>query len=414
MSRLLDSRAVSLAVSSAVEMPAEPGGGGRSRHSISRRHFMRGAAAGVGALLFAPRLVLAQAHTERRFVFVIQRGAADGLNIVVPYADPAYAKLRGALAIDPAAAHKLDGSFALHPSLVQTAQMYAAGQLLCVHAVASPYRDRSHFDGQNVLETGGTAPYQLKDGWLNRLAGMLPGGGDLAVALAPTVPMALRGSAAVSSYAPSSLPQAPDDLLARVSDLYRTDAQLGPLWQQALAARGLAGDVGAHQDPASIGKLAADFLGRAHGPRIAMIETGGWDTHTAQNPRLAYQLKALDAMLAALRDGLGPAWNQTMVLVATEFGRTAAANGTGGTDHGTGSVALLLGGAVAGGRVQADWPGLRSGDLYQGRDLRATTGLDAVIAGAAAEGLMLDPQRTASELFVESVGLRPVSGLLKV
>lgn len=420
MSRLADAPAAEM--SAALEDQGRP----TSRDSCdaparaSRRHFMRGAAAGAGALLFAPRLVFAQAQTERRFVFVIQRGAADGLNILVPYADPAYANLRGALAIDPAAAYKLDGTFALHPSLVQVAQMYASRQLLCVHAVASPYRDRSHFDGQNVLETGGTAPYQLKDGWLNRLAGMLGDGGrdagrgaDLAVALAPTVPMALRGSAAVSSYAPSSLPQAPDDLLARVSDLYRTDAQLGPLWREALAARGLAGDVGAHQDPASIGQLAADFLGRANGPRIAMIETGGWDTHSAQNPRLANQLKSLDTMLAALRDGMGPAWSQTTVLVATEFGRTAAANGTGGTDHGTGSAALLLGGAVAGGRVLADWPGLRSGDLYQGRDLRATTALDAVIAGAAAESLMLDPQRTASTLFAQSPGLRPLSGILK-
>lgn len=383
--------------------------------TFSRRHFLQLGASTSAALLFAPRLVFAQAQTQtdRRFVFVIQRGAADGLNIVVPYAEPAYANLRGALAIDPSNALKLDGSFALHPSLVQMSQLYAAGQLLAVHAVASPYRDRSHFDGQNVLETGGIVPYQLKDGWLNRLAGLLPARSDLALALAPTVPMALRGAAAVSSYAPSSLPQAPDDLLTRVTDLYQADTQLAPLWQEAMAARGLAGDVGAHQDAASLGKLAANFLGRADGPRIAMIETGGWDTHTGQNQRLANQLKSLDTMLAALRDGMGVDWSKTTVLVATEFGRTAAANGTGGTDHGTGSAALLLGGAVAGGRVLADWPGLRAGDLYQARDLRATTGLDALIAGAAAEALGLDPQRTAHALFAASPGLKPISGLVR-
>ncbi|MCR1770344.1 hypothetical protein B7760_04811 [Burkholderia glumae] len=378
----------------------------------TRRRFL-GTAAAAGALLVAPRLVFANVASERRFVFVIQRGAADGLNIVVPYAEPAYASLRGDLAIDAAQATRLDGTFALHPSLAQTAAMYAGGQALFVHAIASPYRDRSHFDGQNVLETGGRAPYQLKDGWLNRLAAMLPATRENAIALAPTVPAALRGDARVTSYAPSGLPEAPDDLLARVAALYERDAQLGPLWASAMVARGLAGDAHARQDPACVGKLAAGFLARDDGPRIAMIETGGWDTHSAQNPRLANVLKGLDAMLAALRDGLGPVWRDTTVLVATEFGRTAAANGTGGTDHGQASVAMLLGGAVAGGRVIADWPGLRGADLYEGRDLKPTASLDALIAGAAAETLRLEPQRTAATLFGQAGARHATSGLVR-
>nr|WP_196482439.1 DUF1501 domain-containing protein [Burkholderia pseudomultivorans] len=381
--------------------------------TLSRRHFLRVAAAGAGAMLVAPRVVFANVATERRFVFVIQRGAADGLNIVVPYAEPAYAGLRGALAIGASTATRLDGTFALHPSLAHTAQLYRDGQALFVHAIASPYRDRSHFDGQNVLETGGRAPYQVKDGWLNRLAGMLPATRDSAIAFAPTVPLALRGGVQAASYAPSGLQAAPDDLLTRVSSLYAADAQLAPLWQAAMAARGLAGDAHARQDPAGVGKLAATFLARDDGPRIAMIETGGWDTHSAQNARLGNQLKALDTMLAALRDGLGPAWRQTTVLVATEFGRTAAANGTDGTDHGQASVAMLAGGAVAGGRVVADWPGLRPGDLYEGRDLKPTASLDALIAGAAAESLRLDPGRTASVLFADSGAPRPMTGLIR-
>jgi uncharacterized protein (DUF1501 family) len=260
---------------------------------MSRRHFIRVAAAGAGALLVAPRIAFARAGTEQRFVFVIQRGAADGLNIVVPYAEPAYATLRGPLAVEASAATKLDGTFALHPSLVETAKLYAARQALFVHAIASPYRDRSHFDGQNVLETGGRTPYQVKDGWLNRLAGLLPPARTPAIAFAPTVPAALRGRVEVASYAPSGLPPAPDDLLARVTDLYDRDAQLRPLWDEAMAARGLAGDARARQDPAGLGKFAATFLSRDDGPRLAMIETGGWDTHSAQNPRLATQLKAL-------------------------------------------------------------------------------------------------------------------------
>ncbi|MCP3710180.1 DUF1501 domain-containing protein [Paraburkholderia sp. CNPSo 3274] len=380
---------------------------------VSRRHFLRVAAAGAGAMLVAPRIVFASVETERRFVFVIQRGAADGLNIVVPYAEPAYATLRGPLTIDTDKATKLDGTFALHPSLVQMAQMYSEKQALFVHAIASPYRDRSHFDGQNVLETGGRAPYQVKDGWLNRLVAMLPASRENAIALAPTVPLALRGTVQVSSYAPSALPSASDDLLTRVSALYEADPQLRALWTSAMNARGLAGDASARQDPASVGKLAAGFLSRPDGPRIAMIETGGWDTHSAQNARLANQLKALDTMLASLRDGLGPAWDKTTVLVATEFGRTAAANGTGGTDHGQASVAMLVGGAVAGGRVQADWPGLRSADLYESRDLKPTASLDALIAGAAAESLGLDPQRTASTLFGDAGTKYAIPGLIR-
>ena len=368
--------------------------------TLDRRRFLAGTA-GAGLLSAAPRVLFAQAATDRRFVFIIQRGAADGLHTVVPYADPAYASLRGALAIDPSTAIKLDGTFALHPSLAEFGRLHTAGQALFVHAVASPYRDRSHFDGQNVLESGGTAPYQRKDGWLNRLVGLLPKQGKEPIAFAPTVPLALRGPREVTSYAPSALPPAGDDLLQRVQQLYAGDAQLHALWSEAMDARGLAGMQrdGGRQDAATLGRMAARFLAEPQGPRIAMLETGGWDTHSAQNGRLAGQLKQLDALVAALREGLGTTWDQTVVVVATEFGRTAAVNGTAGTDHGTGSAALLAGGALQGGRVIADWPGLASGALYEGRDLRPTLGLDALIAAAAADTFGLDRDRVARELF---------------
>ena len=291
--------------------------------------------------------------------------------------------------------------------------MYAQRQALFVHAVASPYRDRSHFDGQNVLETGGLHPYQVKDGWLNRLAALLPQTRDEAIAIAATVPMALRGPAPVTSYAPSGLPQASDDLLTRVAPLYDADPQLHPLWSAAVDASSLAGPGSGKQDPASLGRLAASFLDQEAGPRIAMIETGGWDTHSAQAPRLAAGLKALDTMLAALRDGLGPVWRQTTVLIATEFGRTAAVNGTGGTDHGTGTVAMLAGGAVRGGRVLADWPGLGASQLYEDRDLRPTASLDALIAGVAGESLSLDPGHVARALFAAAPPGQPITGLVQ-
>ena len=384
--------------------------------TTSRRTFLRVAASGAGVFLVGTHLAFAQAASQRRFVFVIQRGAADGLNTVIPYADPAYARLRGELAIAPADALRLDGSFALHPALAEIARLYASGQALFVHAVASPYRDRSHFDGQNVLETGGTAPYQIKDGWMNRLVTLLPKEGREAIAFAPTMPMALRGPAEVTSYAPSALPQASDDLALRVEQLYAADPQLHALWSAAMDARSMAGtasEARQRQDPAALGKMAASFLAQPQGPRIAMIETGGWDTHSAQNQRLAQQLRGLDAMVAALRAGLGPLWSQTVVLVATEFGRTAAANGTGGTDHGTGSSAMLLGGAVQGGRVLADWPGLGSGALYEGRDLRPTASLDGVIGQVVGECFGVDPQLVGRTLFPQLPDTRPMSRLLR-
>ncbi|MDB5953872.1 DUF1501 domain-containing protein [Ramlibacter sp.] len=380
--------------------------------SLDRRGFL----AGTAALLLAPRVAFAQAATERRFVFILQRGAADGLNTVIPYADPAYASLRGPLAIDAAGAIRLDGSFALHPSLAQFGALYTAGEALFVQAVASPYRDRSHFDGQNVLESGGTAPYQLKDGWLNRLVGLLPRPGEPAIALAPTVPLALRGPAEVTSYAPSALPAAGDDLLLRVQQLYAQDAQLHALWSAAMQARGMAGAAGLEgkrQDPAALGRMAANFLAQPKGARIAMIETNGWDTHGGQNPRLAAQLRALDTLVAALKQGLGDSWRQTVVLVATEFGRTAAVNGTGGTDHGTASAALLAGGALQGGRVIADWPGLAPAALYEGRDLRPTLGLDALIASVAAESFGLERERVGRVLFPQMAAGQGVPRLLR-
>lgn len=365
--------------------------------SLDRRGFL-----GAAALLAAPGVLFAQAATERRFIFIIQRGAADGLNTLIPYADPAYASARGALAIDAASALKLDGTFALHPSLASLRDLYAAGQASFFHAVASPYRDRSHFDGQNVLETGGRAPYQVKDGWMNRLLAVLPRSGKEAIAFSPAIPMALRGSVEVTSYARSNLPELEEDLMLRVDQLYAKDGQLHALWAAALEARGMAGEMGAdakRQSATALGGMAAGFLGRTDGPRIAMIETGGWDTHSGQNARLATQLKNLDGLIAGLREGLGATWDKTVILVATEFGRTVAANGTGGTDHGTGAVAMLIGGAVQGGCIVADWPGLSSANLLEGRDLKPTLALDALVTAACAESFALEQDRISKVLF---------------
>lgn len=379
---------------------------------LSRRCFLSSAT----VIFAAPRIAFAKVATQRRFVFVIQRGAADGLHTVIPYAEPAYARLRGSLAIDPADALKLNGSFALHPSLTGIASLYKTGQANIFHAIASPYRNRSHFDGQNILETGGTMPFQLKDGWMNRLAGMLSRQGKEAIAFTPTLPLALRGEIDVTSFASSALPDANEDLLLRIQQLYKGDAQLHALWSSVLQAQGMAGrNAGSkdRQSAAELGKVAAGFLARANGPRIAMIETNGWDTHSAQHARMATQLRNLNDLIVALQQGLGNVWDHTTVLIATEFGRTVGTNGTGGTDHGTAAAAMLLGGAVKGGRIIADWPGLGPNDLLENRDLRPTLGLDALIAHACAESFQLDPERTARVLFPNSGQNKAISRLLR-
>ena len=371
---------------------------------LTRRFFI-GAGGSAVASLSMPGMAFARAATSRRFVFIIQRGAADGLSIVAPTGDPQHAGLREGFDQDVAGGAKLGSYFTLHSALAETGKMFADKQALFVHAVASPYRDRSHFDGQNVLETGGLSAYQLKDGWLNRLIGLLPRADSKALALSDTVPMALRGANEVASYAPSNLPGPSDDLLQRVSAMYDPDAQLHALWNEALATRMSAGDVlGDGRNGAATGSVAAKLLSGETGARIAMIETSGWDTHSGQRGRLAAQLRNLDGIVGSLKSGLGSDWANALVIVATEFGRTARPNGTGGTDHGQASVAMLFGGAVAGGKVIADWPGLSAGSLYEGRDLKPTTDLDALIAGALAQHYALEPARVMAGLFPESRG----------
>ena len=358
--------------------------------------------AAAGAL---PGFAYAAAGTPKRLVFVIQRGAADGLATVAPTGDPAFAAARRTIADESAGGAKLDAMFTLHPALAQTASLYTGKQAHFAHAVATAYRDRSHFDGQNMLEGGGSRPYGRDDGWVGRLLTLLPAAERDAIAIAPAVPLALRGSVQVGTYAPSRLPQADADLIARLTAMYADDPLLHSLWDSAVKTQELASDIGGNngRNGADLGKLAASLMLPADGARVMMVETGGWDTHSGQRGRLAAQLRGLDQLVGALQMGLGPAWKDTLVIVATEFGRTVEVNGTGGTDHGTASTAMLLGGGLeAGGKVSADWPGLGASARYEGRDLKQTRSLESVIAGAVAHHYALDPKRVMSTLYPDA------------
>jgi uncharacterized protein (DUF1501 family) len=367
--------------------------------TTTRRHLLHTALlTSVAAPLAAfTRLSIAAAPAgagPQRFVLLILRGGMDGLAAVPAVGDPAFAEARGGLAQFVGEPLALDGTFALNPLLPHMHQMYRQGELTVLHATGLPYRERSHFDAQQVLESGGVRPYELGTGWLARALGSASAGpGALkAVALETAVPLVLRGPHEVDSWAPSVLPEPSMDLVARLELLYRADPGLA----QALArARGLRVEPGMASNMSAVpgatapagrtaavalARKAADFLHR--GSHVAVMELGGWDSHVNQaapNGALSNNLRTLDAMLQALREGLstGPAdlWRHTAVLVATEFGREVAINGNQGTDHGTGGAAFVLGGAVRGGRVLTDWPGLAKKDRFEGRDLRTTTDL---------------------------------------
>jgi uncharacterized protein (DUF1501 family) len=407
---------------------------------VTRRRFIlsSGAWAASAAL---PSVLFAKSGGPARLVVVILRGALDGLAAVPPHGDPSYAGLHRELAIAaPGAADGalgLDGMFGLHPSLEFLHERYLGGELIVLHAVASPYRERSHFDGQNVLENGLTQPLGSADGWLNRALASLPqrpSGGvkfERAVAISQNVPLILRGETAVLSKSPLATPDVDEDLLARLADLYSKDdwfsARLSEAVQSERLADQLADDGGdSPKLMAATGAKPDRITGAAHmaatimrsdgGPEIAVIEASGWDTHANQGGSkgvLAQRLRGLDNALRVLADDLGPLWPLTAVLVVTEFGRTAAMNGTRGTDHGTGGCALLVGGALHGGRVIADWPGLAPRALLDNRDLRPTLDLRSVLKGLLDEHLHIDSKTLATRVFPDSSEARPVHGLIR-
>ena len=401
----------------------------------SRRRFLIGA--GALAATAIPNALFAYTGGSSRLVVVILRGALDGLAAVPPYGDPDYASLHRELAIaapgGPDGALALNNTFGLHPSLSFLHERFAAGELVVFDAVASPYRDRSHFDGQNVLENGLAKPIGTADGWLNRALAALPRGGgragDRAVAISQNVPLILRGEAAVISKSPQATPDVDEDLLARLADLYSKDdwfsARLSEAVQTEKMADGAADLSGMSKQSAGAGypnrvaavaRMASELMRSDGGPEIAVIEASGWDTHANQGGGkgiLATRLAGLDQGLKSLADGLGPLWPQTAVLVVTEFGRTAAVNGTRGTDHGTGGCAFLLGGAVHGGQVIADWPSLRRTALLDNRDLKPTLDLRSVFKAVLDEHMHVDANTLAKRVFPDSSGARPLRGLIR-
>lgn len=392
---------------------------------LSRRSLL-----GAGVSFFAwthmPRMASAAGTRDPRFLTVILRGAMDGLSAVAPVADPDYAALRAGIALGKEgdnAGIGLDGFFVLHPAMKNFARLYQAKQALVVHAAATPYRERSHFDGQDVLETGLPGVGRVDSGWLNRALLALPKGDRIltkgGLGVGTVTPLVLRGEAPVMGWAPQKLADANDDLSRRVMDLYtHTDPALAKALKAGLMADDLAKGGQTVADPNMMARAAsgaARLMMKDEGPRIAVLSYDGWDTHANQGGvkgRLADLLTGLDGAFAAFEREFAETWKDTAILVVTEFGRTAKINGTEGSDHGTATVAMLLGGAVKGGRILADWPGLKAAQLHEGRDLKPTTDLRSVFKGVLAGQLGLSPQVLAEKVFPGSGTIRPLDGLI--
>ncbi len=406
----------------------------------TRRGFLVAASASLALWSFLPKAAFAGTRDPRLLVMIL-RGGLDGLATVAPLGDPAYAELRGEIALQTSgegAALPLDGFFALNGAMPHLHALYGRKQALLAHAVHTPYRERSHFDGQDVLESGLAAFSRNDDGWLNRALVGLPHAGQAnprGLVIGPTVPLVLRGKAATLSWIPkvAGIPLR-ESTVQRLSDLYaHTDPVLARAFAQGMEISRVAEGESDSQRKTPVSQpatpapprpfrefvepaeAAARFMSTADGPRIGVLSYNGWDTHANEGPakgQLANRLAGLDAALAALETGMGAAWKDTIALVITEFGRTARVNGTAGTDHGMATVALMAGGAVAGGRVISDWPGLNPGALYEKRDLKPTMDLRGLVKGLLRDHLGVPAGALEATVFPASKDAKAVDGLV--
>ena len=414
-----------------------------SLYSPSRRNVLQLGAGAFGAgLCSAPAFAFAGREDDRKLIFVILRGAMDGLAALAPVSDPNYSALRGALAYQPTdGAIALDATFSMAPGFAGLKPLWDQGELAFLPASGTPYRERSHFEGQAVLETGAPGLVPLGDGWLNRaLAGLDGVQADRALAVASIVPLILSGRLPVSNWAPVGQNLPDEDFMDRLARLYRADPDLTDSLTRGRAVHRLAD--GAEMPQAAMAgpnsmtggkdaktvrrvrannfdqtaRVTADLITAQGGPQITVFDIGGFDTHADQGTkegRLAPRLTDLANGLAGLKEKLGPVWAKTVVICASEFGRTVRINGTNGTDHGTGGTAILTGGAVKGGRIIGDWPGLGPSGLYEDRDLKPINDVRGLFKAALIDHLGLDAALVNKAIFPDSAGAKPMADLFK-
>jgi uncharacterized protein (DUF1501 family) len=420
---------------------------------LNRRSLLGlGASLGIGVTFLGSQAFAASEGdlARKKLVVVICRGGMDGLSVSPPVGDPNYAALRGSIAMKPDEVLKLDGTFGLHPELSTVHALALKGEARIAPAIASPDRARSHFEAQDVLETGASGVYGADTGWLNRtLEALAPVRKVEGLSVGTTAPLILRGKVQAASWSPGKGVDESARLPTLLQDLYKTDPLLGPAFargletetmaQQAMTAMAatpamniaaastpptsapapmsatMANDRRNRQGGEAARKLGATlggFMLQPGGPQIAAISLDGFDTHAGQPGQIATRLSYLDAVLDGLHGGLGDEWKNTVVIAVTEFGRTARVNGTGGTDHGTASTGLILGGALKPGGIVGDWPGLTQSALFENRDTAPTLDMRGLFKGVLTEHMGVDRALLETKVFPDSKTAKPLIGLV--
>jgi uncharacterized protein (DUF1501 family) len=436
---------------------------------LSRRSALA-AAAGIGvSVTFLGRQAFADVDgdlSKRKLVVIICRGAMDGLSVSPPVGDPNYRALRGEIAIagfdQPNGALKLDDTFGLHPKLTTVHALAMKGQARIAPAVATPDRARSHFEAQDVLESGSNVVYGASSGWLNRAMESLGPRKIEAISVGAQAPLILRGKIQSASWSPGGFKERDSRLPGILADLYAHDPLLGPALATGLNTEAMAkvattseaamtpapvmtpaamagqppaagmttmqpqgGDPTARayaqagragsQAARTLGTTLAGFMVQPNGPQVAAISIDGFDTHANQGNaegQLANRLAYLDAVVDGLSSGLGPEWRNTVVIAATEFGRTAHINGTKGTDHGTASTALVLGGGLKAGGIIGDWPTLQQAKLFENRDTAPTLDMRGLFKGVLTEQLGVSRRALDTVVFPDSASVAPTMGIV--
>lgn len=399
---------------------------------IKRRDLLAGGLALASTAFLPAGLSLAATPTDRRLVIILLRGGMDGLSLVPPFGDKNYAKIRGDLAIDAPERDDgmidLDGTFGLHPAAASLIPFWQRGELAIVPAVATPYRGRSHFEAQEVLENGTDRPGGAYDGWLNRALSVMSGNAVPAISVSKQTPFILQGKAKTTAWSPNALPDPVPGFYEKLRLLYKEDILLGPMLADGLRNREVMDEILTEDDLQSaksarkaqdldiMATLAGRYLAQDNGPRVAVLETSGWDTHVQQGTetgKLARKFSGLSAGLDALHEEMAGVWNKTVVIAISEFGRTAIPNGSSGTDHGTAGAALVLGGAVIGGKIAGPWPGLSEKQLYEGRDLKPTVDARAIFKRVLQDHMQIAAKDLETTIFPNSANISPLKGLIR-
>jgi uncharacterized protein (DUF1501 family) len=371
---------------------------------ISRRDFLKGTATSLFLAGFNLP-ALATSSRKKNLVVIMLRGGMDGLCAVPVIGDKNFEKRRKNILIEDTI--KLNSDFALHPRLIGFNKCWNENTGSIVHATSIPYKQRSHFEGQNLMESGGRVPYQEKTGWVGRAMKLanLQGNG---LALSLPMPLLLRGIPKNNNYFPTwgRLPR--KDTLDLLKSVYADSSedellQMMDFIKKRKDEQMMGGTGGGdRQKNKNLARQAAKYLRKSDGPRVAVFEVNGFDTHAAQGGIDGTHTKCLvemDEIINNLRDNLQEAYKDTIILTVTEFGRTIKQNGGNGTEHGYGTAIFMAGGLLKKSQVHTDWPGLKRKEMYEGRDLNATIDARSVYASAMSTVFDLDFKRIQKDVF---------------